>query len=862
MRIESLTKEEIFKVLSTTESGLSDSEAKKRLLQFGTNEIKTIRKTPLYMMFLSQLTHFLAILLWISAFLCFLFEYLNPGEGLIRLGIVIIVVILINALFTFIQEYKAEKTLLELMKLLPYKIKVIRDNELKEIDSKDIVPGDIIYLSEGDKISADCRVIKSNLLKINKSTLTGESDLKPVFDEPFFGDFYDSPNILFAGTFVTSGNGTAVVFATGMSTEFGKIAHITSGIETELSPLKIEIKKLTKIVALFAISMGIIFFFFGQIIGKTFWENFLFAIGIIIANVPEGLLPTVTLALAMASQRMAKKNALIKKLTLIETLGSIEVICTDKTGTLTQNKLKVHKIWTKSETKFFYKCALYCNSLIIENAKTPTGDPLEVALFDFAKDHYEEGVIKIKEIPFDSDRKIMTTVNKVGDSKYVFSKGAFETLFPLCKEIEIGRNTKTILDAERTEIYNIYNKLMEEGLKVIALAYKKFSEEDVIERDLIFLGFVGFYDPPRPEVYEAIRKCKEAGIKIIMITGDAGKTAEAIAKEINLVTDKARVIERGEFLSLKDKELFKILDEENLIFARMTPLDKLRIVTLLKDKKLRVAVTGDGVNDAPALKRADIGIAMGITGTDVAKESAGMVLLDDNFATIVNAIEEGRAIFENIRSFVTYIFSHNIPEIVPYILYVIFKIPLPLTIMQILAVDLGTDLFPALALGAERPSQDIMKKPPRKREERLLTLKVLIRAYLILGPIEALCGLSAFFLILYGGGWIYGQSLSFKDPLYLTATSACLAGIIITQIANVFTCRSYDQSIFKMGFFSNKLIIWGIFLEIFVAIFIFYTPIGNKVFQTSPINPIIFIYQIPFAIFLLAVDEIRKKIKI
>ncbi|MCX7991382.1 MAG: cation-transporting P-type ATPase, partial [Proteobacteria bacterium] len=527
---------------------------------------------------------------------------------------------------------------------------------------------------------------------------------------------------------------------------------------------------------------------------------------------------------------------------------------------LTENRLVVKKIWSKSQTNIIYSCAIYCNSLIIEK-NIPKGDPLEVALFEFAKDYYQADVIKKSEIPFDSDRKIMTTVNRIGDKEYVFSKGAFENLFPLCTKIEIGNDNFLIDESEKHEIQNIYDKMTGEGLKVIALAYKNFSDDTAIEEDFIFLGFIGLYDPPRPEVYEAVKKCKSAGIKIIMITGDAGRTAEAIAREIGLTDANAKVIERREFLSLKDKDLLKILDSENLIFARMTPIDKLRIVTLLKDKKLRVAVTGDGVNDAPALKRADIGISMGIAGTDIAKESAGIVLLDDNFATIINAIEEGRAIFENIRNFVTYIFSSNIPEIIPYILYVMFRIPLPLTIMQILAVDLGTDLFPALALGSEKPSEEVMKKPPRKKEERLLNKGVLTRAYLILGPIEALCGLSGFFLVLYQGGWKYGEVLSFTDPLYITATTACLSGIVITQIANVFTCRSNTLSIFKLGFFSNRLILYGIFLEVLIALFIFYTDTGNRIFQTLSISPVIFLYQLPFAVMLLAVDEIRKALK-
>ncbi|MBI4699423.1 MAG: cation-transporting P-type ATPase [Nitrospirae bacterium] len=942
MNIHTLSKEGVFKSLLTSETGLSENEALRRLLEYGMNEIKEVRGKALYLRFLAQFTHFLAILLWIAAALCFLSEYLHPGEALVSLGIAIIAVILVNAIFTFVQEYRAEKAIEALKRLLPFNVKVLREGKAKEIRSEKVVPGDLILLSEGDKAPADARLIESNRLMVNNAPLTGESDSKPGGHDLFAGDYLDSTNIVFAGTHVVSGSGKAVAFATGMSTEFGKIAHLTGGIEERLSPLQKEIIRVTKIVAVIAITTGILFFSLGFFMGRGFWLNFLFAVGIIIANVPEGLLPTVTLSLAMGSQRMAKKKALIKNLNSVETLGSVTVICTDKTGTLTQNKMEVQKVWTlqkkgsglpaghagvkgqvdttrsresgeedrnKSSHDMLMTAAYLCNNAVYDGEKYK-GDPTETALLKSAREAL--GDIKaerVYDIPFDSERKMMTTVHK-GPSRYdslprgqvdttrsrgvksirlvpegssekeiylhepiapqtlepfhyiSFTKGALETVLPLCDNILSGSGLKTINEDDKNSVTQAYHSMMDEGLRVIAFAYKENSSNslnsDAIETNLIFVGLMGLEDPPRPEVPDAINKCKEAGIKVIMITGDASRTAIAIAKQIGLVKNNPAAIEGHEISSMTDSELREKLLSREIIFARMTPSHKMRIVTILEDEGERVAVTGDGVNDAPALKKANIGIAMGITGTDVAREAADIVLLDDNFASIVNAIEEGRCIFENIRKFISYILASNIPEAVPYIAYVIFKIPLPLTIMQILAVDLGTDILPALALGTEKPSPGVMQLPPRGPDERLLHFKILGRAYLFLGPIEALAGLFGFFYVLKAGGWQWGTMLPSDNALYMQATTACLGGIIVSQIGNVFACRSYKESIFRLGFFSNKLILFGIAFELMLSFFIIYHPWGNKIFGTAPIGFNIWLILIPFSILLLLAEEIRK----
>ncbi|MBI5025430.1 MAG: cation-transporting P-type ATPase [Nitrospirae bacterium] len=906
MRIHNIPREEALKKLVTKEDGLTDEEALRRLLEFGPNEIKEIKKKPVYLSFLSQFTHFLAVLLWIASGLAFLSEYLRPGEGMLTLGMAIVAVIFINAIFTFIQEYRAERALEALKRLLPFYVKVIRNGKEKAIPARDIVPGDVILLSEGDNVPADSRLLFSAGLMVNNASLTGESEPVPRSPDVFDGEFMESPNITFAGTTVVSGSGRAVVFATGMSTEFGHIAHLTSAVEPGLSPLQKEIVKVTRIVAAIAVAMGVLFFATGHLIGRSFWENFLFAVGIIVANVPEGLLPTVTLSLAMGSQRMAKRKALIKTLTSVEALGSVTVICTDKTGTLTQNKMAVRKIWTadsqQSTVNGLIKIAYLCNNAKFIDGQYK-GDPTETALLKYARENIGDlKAERILEIPFDSERKRMTTVNRISnefvvtsnklnenksedsslvtrDSLLVFTKGAMESVLPLCSHILINEEKVPMDESFREKAMNAYHSLMDMGLRVLSFAYKEIEYRNALcvkgdelkenhsslvtchsslEKDLVFTGLIGLEDPPRPEVPDAIRKCHEAGIKVIMITGDGSRTALAIAREIGLVRGNPVVIEGHEFVRMSDRELRGKLSEKEIIFARMTPKYKMRVVTILKEEGERVAVTGDGVNDAPALKKADIGVAMGIVGTDVAKEAADIVLLDDNFATIVNAIEEGRAIYENIRKFISYIFSSNIPEIVPYIAYAIFKIPLPLTIMQILAVDLGTDMLPALALGAEKPTKGLMKQPPRDPKERLLNLKLLSRAYLFLGPIEAAAGLFGFFYVLKSGGWTWGEMLPANNILYMQATTACLTAIIITQVANVFACRSFRESIFSLGFFSNRLIFLGIATELILQLFIVYHPIGNKIFSTAPISLSIWLILIPFAVILFAAEEIRK----
>lgn len=858
MRVNEATKEELFKLLDTSEAGLTDEEAKRRLSHFGFNEIKETRKTPLVFKFLNQFTHFLAIILWLAAALAFVSDYLHPGEGMRHLGFAIIGVIVINAVFAFVQEYRAEKAIEKLKLMLPFYVRVIREGAEKQIHARELVPGDLIILSEGDKVPADARVIESNSLTVNNAPLTGESVPLLLTHEPETGDLIQSKNIAFAGATVLSGNGKAVVFATAMSTEFGRIAHLTETVHIQPTPLQKEIARTSKFIAFVATLIGLIFFIIGHTIGRSFWENFIFAIGVIVALVPEGMLPTVTLSLALGSQRMLKRNALVKKLTSVEALGSITVICTDKTGTITQNKMEVKRLWMLNQNpetiKMLMTIAYLCNNAKYVEGQY-RGDPTEIALLKYARENMGDLVSeRVYEIPFDFERKRMTTVNVIDGKRHSLTKGATETVLPLCRYALINGEKIELNNEIREKINNAYHSLMDEGLRVLCFAYSEIEPE----KDMLFVGLIGLEDPPRPEVKEAIRKCHEAGIRIILITGDASRTALAISKEIGLVRENPVIIEAEEFHKMTDSELKEKLKEREILFTRMTPKDKLRIVTLLQEAGEIVAVTGDGVNDAPALKKADIGVAMG-SGTDVAKESGEIILLDDNFATIVNAIEEGRAVYENIRKFISYFFTSNIAELVPYIAYALFRIPLPLTIMQILSVDLGTDILPGLALGAEKPTKEIMKQPPRSHKERLLNLKLLLRVFLILGPIEAAAGLFGYFYVLKEGGWQWGQALSVNNILYMQATTACLTGIVLTQVANGFVSRSFRESVFSLGILSNKLLLAGVLFEIALQMFIVYHPLGNSIFSTYPIPFSVWLVLAPFALILFAVEEIRKK---
>ncbi len=912
MDIARLEIKEALNALGSRPTGLSPEEARLRLLRDGPNSLQEVRGPSLVLRFLRQFTHFLALLLWIAAGLSFLAEFFQPGQGMATLGWAILAVILINACFSFIQEYKAERAVQALRRLLPAMAWVLRSGQPQEVPRRELVPGDLLLLEEGEQVPADARLIEAIGLRLDNSSLTGEAKPKRRTAEAVpETNPLDAANLVFAGTTILSGRGRAVVYATGVRTEFGKIAQMTTLIESGLSPLQREIVRVTHVVAILSSVMGLAFFIIGWFMGLGFWVSAVFGIGIIAANVPEGLLPAVTLALAMGSQRMAKRKALIKRLTSVETLGCTTVICTDKTGTLTMNRMEVERLYVnggevearegqlllqgkacrvseqESLRLLCLASALCNNARLVRRGEGPgslttvQGDPTEVALLTFAQrygpadwNHHA----RMGELPFDADRKRMSTLHWMEGKLGAFVKGAPEVIIALCSRTYRDGVLVPFTQDMREAALAQSRAFAHQAYRVLAVATREIERglarhltPDTVEQDLIFLGLVAMMDPPHREVPEAVARCRKAGVRVVMITGDHPLTALAVARLIGLVPAESdagqnrptSVVEGAQVDAMSDDELKRRLvardsDRTESVFARMAPRHKMRIVSLLKEMGEVVAVTGDGVNDAPALKKADIGIAMGIAGTDVAKETAAMILLDDNFATIVNAIEEGRAVYANIRKFVTYVLASNVPEVVPYLGYGLFQIPLALTIPQVLAVDLGTDMVPAVALGAESPHPGIMESRPRPRTERLLSVPVLLRVYAFLGLIEAGIAMAAFFWFLRMQGWTWGAPLAWTDPLSRQATTVTFAAIVVAQVANVFACRSERVSVFRLGFLTNPFLLWGVAAEVALLALIVYTPLGNRVLGTMPLPWWAWLPLIAGAIGLLAAEELRK----
>lgn len=929
--IYSLPPKEIYSILKTCENGLTADEAQSRLREYGPNKLVEGKKKSPLIKLLKNFTHLMALLLWVGGIV-----------GLIakmpQLTIAIWMVNVINGLFSFWQEFRAEKATDALKKLLPTYTRVLRDGTEQKIIAEELVPGDVMLLAEGENISADCRLVEQAVMRTNQSTLTGESRPVAKIADAVLQEgitYTEVPNIVFAGTSVATGTGKAVVITTGMHTEFGKIAHLTQEMKEELSPLQIEMKNVTRIVTVIAVLVGVIFFIMSILLARiTVAESFIFGMGMIVAFVPEGLLPTVTLALAMGTQRMAKRHALIKKLSAVETLGCTTVICTDKTGTLTQNEMTVRNLWTptnlrksnvpteigrilsvtgtgyeptgeilsedkklvaseNAELNLLVTAANLCNNSRLvppENEKKGRwqilGDPTEGCLRALVNKsrlnlaEIENIYPRIHEIPFDSQRKRMATIHllKVSQmtrlskeallkNRIAFIKGAPKEVLELCESVLSGGTDVSLSQEEREEIMKINDQFAREGLRVLAVAQRRLPESigeytpDTVETKLTFLGLIAMMDPPRPEVTEAVEKCHTAGIRIIMITGDYGLTAESIARRVGIVRgDNPRIITGFELNNLEDEQLKEALKGE-VIFARVAPENKLRVVSALQDLGNIVAVTGDGVNDAPALKKANIGVAMGLTGSDVAKEAASMILTDDNFASIVNAIEEGRAVYANIKKFTTYIFTSNTPEAIPFILFAFSagRIPIALNVMHVLSVDLGTDIVPALALGAEPPEPGMMTRPPRSLSQHVIDSAMLKRAYFVLGSVQSLMTMIAFYYFYWTNGY-WGQWLDLPadGPLYASATGMALAAVVMTQIGNLFAQRSERISIFKLSLFNNRMLWIGILSEIVVILIFIYVPLFNNFIGTGPFELKYWLILISMIPSLIIADEIRK----
>ncbi|MBI4820711.1 MAG: cation-transporting P-type ATPase [Deltaproteobacteria bacterium] len=875
--------------LETTTEGLSAESAASRLHEHGPNEIARLARTHPVRVLLAEFFNFFALILWVAAGLAYFAASADPASGMAALGHAILLVIVVNGTFSFWQRHRAERALTALEKLLPPRALLTRGGEPIEVDATQIVPGDILRLEAGDRVSADARVVEAFGLTSDVSTLTGESvPLSLETRASSETDLLRASNVVLAGTTIVAGHGLAVVFETGKSTRFARLAHLAQETRQGPTPLEREIQRVSRLVAILATLLGVAFAAIGIALGLPEVEALLFGVGIIVANVPEGLLPTVTLALAMGARRMAKKRALVRHLPAVEALGSATVIVTDKTGTLTENRMRAERVFGRpdedrsvgklhhvdslgSDQADMLAACLLCenvDSRVGANGRTHFGDPTEVALVELAERVLGEsasaelraGHPRVDEIPFDADRRRLSTIHRTPAGLVLFAKGAPESIFALSTAYDLGAGRHPLDDRARRELDFAADQLSQQGLRVLAVARRELrSPWDGAEGDLTVVGLVGLLDPPRPEVPAAIRSCRSAGIRVIMATGDHPKTAVAIAKEIGLVTSDRALVLTGEGLERKhDAELIIALARPEIVLARLDAAQKMRVVSLLRRRGEVVAVTGDGVNDAPALRAADVGVAMG-RGTDVTKEAADIVLTDDNFATLTTAIEEGRAVYANIEKFLTYILTSNVPEIVPYLAFVLARIPLPLTIVQILAVDLGTDLVPALALGAEPPAPDVMKRPPRNKKARLLSPRLLLRAYGLLGIVEAAAAMTAFFVVLHRGGYA-GGSLPASDPLYLRATTACLAAIVVTQVANLFVCRRSQDSSESPPLRGNRLIWVGLAVEILTICAVVYSSAGQALFGTASLEPTDWLIGVPFALGLFVIDRVRGRL--
>lgn len=865
---EQKTLEEAFRDLKSSHKGLDQAEVARRLFKSGLNALPSKNQFVLIKNIVGQFSDFLVIILLIAGFLSLLL-----GDS--RTASAMFAIVFINASIGFFQQYRTERTLSVLKDLLPQKSQVLRDGKQKEILSKFVVPGDIIILQAGDSIPADGRVIESYSFKTNESSLTGESN--PQFKHNRPEEKHKNANLVFMGTTVMEGEAKVLALLTGVNTEFGKIAEKTKTTREELSPLQKRLRKVGQTVAKIAGSIMLAVIAYELVKNKltggetdiTFFKSiFLFGLALAAALVPEGLPATVSVALSLGANRLIKKNAIVKKLASVETLGSTNVICTDKTGTLTLGKMAVvavrlvggGKIEEFEEANIEKNPKVLANWALCQNVKKTdkglTGDSDEIAIYEAVKkkgfdpeEFYDgkDGYKKIHEISFNPVRKMMSVMVEKNEKQFLYSKGNPEIILNLCKiSQEIKKKYLSSID-----------EMAEDGLRVLAFAHREFSvaqmnfKNDDLEKDLVFDGLIGIQDDIRKEVPEAIEYCHKAGIQIIIITGDYKTTAISTAQKINFSgTKKFRSISGEELANMSDLEL-----RENLlnpvIFYQTDPSEKLRIVETLQKMGLVVAVTGDGVNDAMALKKSDIGVAMGLSGSDVAKEAADMVLLDDNFATIVNAIKEGRLIWDNLKKFLFYVFSSNAGEFMTVFIGTIFGLPLPILAVQVLSVDLGTDVFPSLALAADPATEDVLSRPVRKKEE-LLGTSILTRL-LYVGVIMG--GGAAFNFWLINGRHIEGS------PLYYTATTAAFATLVICQVVNVFEVRGGLSSIGK-EFFVNKYLFISVLAELLILMMVVYWPPVQGFLSTKPLS---FSQWLPVlavgGVFLIA-EEIRKRFTI
>ncbi|MGB8651836.1 MAG: cation-transporting P-type ATPase [Mycobacteriales bacterium] len=866
--------------LRTSPRGLSEREAARRRQVYGPNTLPQHAGRSWPGQVLTQLTHPLALLLWAAAALSFL-------SGTVALGAAIAAVIVLNAVFAFEQEHQAERAVEALSAYVPVRASVVRDGQARSVDAADLVPGDVLVIDEGERISADARLL-AGALDVDMSALTGESVPveRTAGASPTGRGRLEAVDLVFSGTLCTSGSGHAVAIATGAHTEIGRIAALSTRVGRAPSPLERQVRRVAWLIALVAVVAAGAFLPLGLLAGLPLQDAALFAIGLLVANVPEGLLPTITLALAAGVRELARAGAVVKRLSAVETLGSTTVICTDKTGTLTENRMRGTALWTMASGRHAPEAssdpgvhalavsAALCTAVEPEAGGARKGDPTELAILDLAiavtgrPEPLADGQTRAALFRFDPTRRLMSVVLQGNDGLDVVVKGAPEAVLARCTQIVTGEGVAVLDESSSGAVRRALEALADEGLRVLAIARRHVTAlpaaRDDAEHDLVLLGLVGLYDPPREEVAAAVATCHRAGMRVHIVTGDHPGTAAHIARQVGIGTSGLRIV-RGEVLDLlPEPELDAMLaGGEEIVFARSSPEAKLRIADALRDLGHVVAMTGDGVNDAPALHRADIGVAMGRSGTDVAREAATLVLTDDNFATIPVAIEAGRRVYDNVRKFILYIFAHAVPEIVPFLLFALSggAIPLPLTVLQILAIDLGTETLPALALGREPAEPGLMDRPPRPRSESVVTRSLLVRAWLFLGVISAVLVMGGFFFVLWQSGWHPGDPVGSGTALhhaYLQATTATFAGIVTCQVGTAFAARTDRVALRDVGVLTNRMLLWGIAFELAFAVAVIYAPPLQALFGTAGLSVATWAVIAPFPVVVWGADELRR----
>jgi len=918
-QIYNLTPREILARFNAKINGLADEDAQKRLDEYGRNRIEKKHKWKWAKLIFNQFNDALVWILLVAAILAFIF-------GEIRDMTIILIIVFINATIGFFQEWKAEKILDSIKKLTTDKAVVIRSGNKREINTEELVPGDIVSLTSGDSVPADGYILESFDLRINSFIFTGESRPKKKEKKLMTENnlvLADITNMVFMGEAVATGEAKFVVTGTGMQTELGRIAHLTQEVKDEVTPLQSQMRELGKDVTILAVFIGTIVMIAGQYFQLSLYQNFLFALALSVSVVPEGLPAAISVALSLGMKRLLKDNVLAKKLNAVETLGSVSIICTDKTGTITRNELTVTKIILDGKTidvggvgyapegKFsiggeelehrkiknldlLFKIGVLCNDANLVRDKDEKwkiiGDPTEGAIivagrkYDTRDNFFETGEKKINENPFSSDRMKMSVIYKRDDNIISYVKGSPDILLDDCIFTVGSEGMRPFSPGEKEEIRKKYNEMSANALRVLAFAYRKLDDNSLrhlmsksektsnvllqeAERELVWVGMMAMIDPAREDVERAIYECKMLGIKPIMITGDYEITAQAIARSVGLINEQEagnsaqeKVINGKTLNKLSDKQIYRAIKNGTCVFARITPEQKLRIATILKDNAEVIAMTGDGVNDAPALKKADIGVAMGIMGTDVSKEASDMILLDDNFASIIKGIKEGRTIFQNLKKFVHYVLTSNASELLTVVFGVILHIPSPVSAVQILAIDLGTDVFPSFALGVEPPEpeeKNNFRKKTINSRQNIMTMMG-FRRLLYLGIIMATGATVAFLWSMIRGGWYFGQKLPLDSILYIKSTAAAYAVLSMSQMANLLQARSENLSPFRLGFFKNRWAICSIFISLAILLGFMYIPFCQKYIGMLPIDWKDWIAVVITTLAVFGWEEIRK----